>query len=82
MATARDKAAWRRTAELLAQQYQIHRDPKRGRTLTSKDFSPYAEREPARTAAEEKVNVKDIKHLLMGMRPNPPNASGRSPRTG
>lgn len=52
MAEARQRAAWGRTAAVLALLANCHRDPQRGRPLRPADFDPYAGRcaEPARRA--------------------------------
>lgn len=44
MATARERAEWSRTSQLLALTVNMNRDPKRSRAVSPDDFNPYAER--------------------------------------
>jgi len=41
MAEARDRAAWNRTRAVLAQLYNVNRDPKRGKPIDPERFFPW-----------------------------------------
>jgi len=41
MAEARDRAAWNRTRAVLAQLYNVNRDPKKGKPIDPEQFFPW-----------------------------------------
>ncbi len=70
MAEGRCDDAWGRTSALLAQTANIHRDPKkRSRPFEPTDFYRGSSgRETPKPPPDEKVNVKSLKRVLMGMK--------------
>lgn len=68
MAEGRSEANWGLLSHLLALLANVNRDPRRSAPLSPSDFDPHA-RAREKSAPTQRVNIKDIKDLLMGMRP-------------
>lgn len=67
MAEARSEADWAHTSHLLALLANVHRDPKRTAAFRPADWNPHArQRGPG---PPEKVKLRDVKDLLLGLRP-------------
>jgi hypothetical protein len=78
MAAGRQAADWQRAAASMALIANIHRDSRSGRAFTVDDFNPYRERAGgARPAVDAKVKLKDVKDILLAMKPGGPNLRDR-----
>jgi hypothetical protein len=69
MAEARSGADWARTAHVLALLANVHRDPKKTPPFTPDDWNPHAQKRAAGAAPAERVKLRDVKDLLLGLKP-------------
>jgi len=74
MARGWSRDAWDRTSWVLAQQANIHRDPKKHRVFRPSDFNPY-ETKPQRGMPINARNIHVLKKVFVG-------AASTSQRTG
>lgn len=68
MAEGRSEALWAHTAQVLALLANVHRDPKKTPAFTPADWNPHA-RKGGGAAPPAKVKLRDVKDLLLGLRP-------------
>jgi hypothetical protein len=67
MAEAKSKLAWACTSAAMALLANLHRDPKRTRAFTPRDFDPHARTRTAETPAP-RVGVEVLKEVFIDRR--------------